>query len=92
MTDLVRAASRDNPKIDARLSEQISVRRCHLVAHLHQCGPRPVLEALLAVARGDDLDLVLEGFHRIPVAVYRALGADVLPIDRPALIDGGRRK
>jgi hypothetical protein len=49
-----------------------------------------VLEALIAVAAGQELDAVLEDFARIPVAVYRAIGADVLPIDEVTVIDGGR--
>jgi hypothetical protein len=52
------------------------------VAHLYASGPRPVLEALLAVASGKDLDAVLADFARIPVSVYRMIGADELPIDR----------
>jgi hypothetical protein len=51
-------------------------------AHLHAAGPRPVLEALIAVASGEDLDEVLADFARIPVSIYRTIGADELPIDR----------
>jgi hypothetical protein len=55
-------------------------------------GPRPVLEALLEVARGRDLDAVLEAYGRIPVEIYYALGAaNRLPIDELALVEGGRR-
>jgi hypothetical protein len=66
-------------------------RRQRLVRHLVECGERPVLEALLAVADGQDLDRVLEGFARLQPEIYAALGGDVLPIDDLALIDGGRR-
>lgn len=58
--------------------------------HLVACGPRPVLEALIAVASGQDLHAVLEDFARVPAEVYRAVGADVLPIDEIAVIDGAR--
>jgi hypothetical protein len=56
--------------------------RQHQVAHLYAAGPRPVLEALLAVARGQCLDDVLADFARIPVSIYRMIGADELPIHR----------
>jgi hypothetical protein len=65
--------------------------RQHLVRHLHQCGPRPVLEALIAVESGQDLDVVLEDFARLVPEVYAAVGADALPIDDVSVIDGGRR-
>jgi hypothetical protein len=68
-----------------------SARRQRLATKLHASGPRPVLEALIAVAAGARLDDVLEDFGRLPVEVYLALGADVLPIDSVAVIDGGRR-
>jgi hypothetical protein len=66
-------------------------RRQRLVRHLVECGERPVLEALLAVESGQDLDQVLEGFARLQPEVYEAIGADVMPIDEVAVIDGGRR-
>ena len=62
----------------------------HLVRHLHQCGPRPVFEAMLELEAGHDLDRVLERYARIPVGIYAAVGADVLPIDILAVLDGGR--
>lgn len=65
-----------------------SPRRQYLARHLTDCGPRPVLEALLAVRRGYQLDAVLEGFGRLPVDLFRALGADALPIDRLCVIAG----
>ena len=66
-----------------------SPRRQHLARHLHACGPRPVLEALLEVEAGRPLDAVLADFGRLPPELYAAVGADVLPIDEWALIDGG---
>lgn len=65
-------------------------RRQRLAAHLHAAGPRPVLEALIEVAGGRSLDVVLERFGRIPVGVYHDLGAAELGIHRPQLIQGGR--
>ena len=50
-------------------------RRQRLCKHLHAAGPRPVLEALLAVDSGQPLDDVLEGFARIPSSFYSILGA-----------------
>jgi len=52
-----------------------SVRRQYLSKCLHAAGPRPVLEALLAVDRGQPLDNVLEDFARVPSSFYSILGA-----------------
>lgn len=57
-----------------------SARRQRLVAHLWACGPRCILEALLAVEAGQSLDEVLEDFGRLPPEIYTAIGADKLPI------------
>jgi hypothetical protein len=59
---------------DVRYTRQIA-RRQELCRHLTLAGPRPVYEAITAVARGEDLDQVLEDFGRIPVSVYRGVGA-----------------
>jgi hypothetical protein len=67
-----------------------SSRRQRLAANLHISGPRPVLEALLELEAGRALDEVLERYGRIPAAIYHVLGADALPIDVVAVIDGGR--
>jgi uroporphyrinogen-III synthase len=53
-----------------------SARRRRLSEHLHSAGPRPVLEALIAVEAGQSLDAVLEDFGRIPADIYRAIGAN----------------
>jgi hypothetical protein len=63
-----------------------TARRRHLSAHLHSAGPRPVLEALLAVESGQDLDAVLEDFGRIPAGIYHAVGASSFP--KPFIISG----
>jgi hypothetical protein len=77
-----RLGSSNNPR---------NARRQRLAAHLYRCGPRPVLEALLAVESGRALDQVLEGFARLQPEIYHAVGADVLPIDQLVLLDGDRR-
>ena len=85
---------RDAEQLGRRLGSTNSARnprRQRLAAHLHRCGPRPVLEALLAVQEGQDLDVILEDFARLAAEIYDALGADVLPIDRLLLVDGDRR-
>jgi len=64
-----------------------SARRIRLSAHLHAAGPRPVLEALIAVDSGQPLDDVLEDFARIPADIYRAVGASYF--NKPFLIDCG---
>ena len=38
-------------------------------------GPRPVLEALIAVADGHDLDWTLENSARLPSTYYHIMGA-----------------
>jgi hypothetical protein len=63
-----------------------SARRIRLSTHLHAAGPRPVLEALLAVESGQDLDAVLEDFGRIPADIYHAVGAS--HFTKPFLICG----
>ena len=67
-----------------------SPRRQRLTTHLHACGPRPVLEALLELGADRPLDEVLEEYARLPARIYHAPGADVLPIDVLAVIDGGQ--
>jgi hypothetical protein len=51
-----------------------------LASHLHECGPRPVLEALLAVSCGASVDAVLRDFGRLPPKFFKAVGADLLPV------------
>ena len=68
-----------------------SARRQRLVAHLHAAGPRPVLEALISVAAGDDLDEVLADFARVPVATYRARRCRRAADCRLTIIKGGER-
>jgi hypothetical protein len=72
-----------------------SARRMRLCSHLHSAGPRPVLEALIAVESGQDLDAVLEDFARLPADFYRdvlniyhAVGAS--HFTKPFLICGGQ--
>jgi hypothetical protein len=81
-------------RLDRRLKSSTatrSARRQRLARHLHRCGERPVLEALLAVEGGKPLDVVLEDFARLQPAIYHALSADLLPIDEKTLIQGARR-
>ena len=60
--------------------------RQYFAAHIHDAGPRPVLEALIAVREGADLDEVLEDIARIPAEVYHAMGAS--HFQEPILIIG----
>jgi hypothetical protein len=62
-----------------RVIERRTARRQCLARHLQRCGPRPVLEALLAVEAGQSLDAVLEDFARLSPESYKAVGADILP-------------
>jgi hypothetical protein len=66
-------------------------RRQRLVRHVIACGDRAVLEALLAVAAGEALDRVLEDYARLPPEIFRATGADVMPIDELLVVNGSRR-
>jgi hypothetical protein len=66
-------------------------RRQRLGRLLIECGERPVLEALLAVENGQDLDQVLEDFARLQPDIYAAVGADAPSIDEVIVIEGGRR-
>jgi hypothetical protein len=68
-----------------------SPRRQRLVSHLHDAGPRPVLEALLAVEAGAQLDQVLEDFARVPISIYRAVGASDLAIGQMIVVEEGGR-
>ena len=49
-----------------------SPRRQRQAMHLHQCGPRCILEALIAVDSGEPLDSVLADFERLPPRLYHA--------------------
>jgi hypothetical protein len=71
--------------------EARSAKRQRLVAHLHDAGPRPVLEALISVAQGKDIDQVLADFGRVAVSTYHAVGASELPISKPPRGHQGRR-
>jgi hypothetical protein len=73
------AQFRQNPELASNRGR--SARRQHLARHLHVCGPRPVLEALLAIEGGQSLDTVLEEFGRLPAELFEAIGADRLPMD-----------
>jgi hypothetical protein len=58
--------------------------------HLHQCGPRAVLEALLEIARGTAIEAVLADYARLPSDLFCAVGADALPVQQLRTIRGGR--
>lgn len=49
-----------------------SARRQRQTAHLHRCGERCLLEALIAVEGGEPLDSVLADFERLPPQLYHA--------------------
>jgi hypothetical protein len=66
-----------------------TARRQRLVKHLHECGPRPVLEATLELESGPRLDEVLESYVRLDPAQLKASGADELPFEQVGVIDGG---
>ena len=53
-----------------------SPRRQRATEHLHNLGPRPVLEALVEVEAGADLDSVLADFAQLDPETVRQLGGD----------------
>jgi hypothetical protein len=50
-------------------------RTMRLARHLHDLGPRPVYEALVAVEAGGDLLTVLEQYERLSADLMQAMGA-----------------
>jgi hypothetical protein len=78
------AGSADTPSRPAtqELFDRRSAKRQRQVKHLHAAGPRPVLEALLAVAAGAPSDAVLADFARVPVRIHQGTCASELPTDR----------
>ncbi len=56
-----------------------SPRRQRAAEHLHNLGPRPVLEALAEVEAGAGLDRVLADFARLDPETVRQLGGDRFP-------------
>ncbi len=56
-----------------------NLRRQRAVEHLHGLGPRPVLEALVEVEAGAELDSVLADFARLDPETVRQLGGDRFP-------------
>jgi hypothetical protein len=73
-----RSSNQNYPDGPSRVERQ--ARGQHQAAHIHAASPRPVLEARLAVAKGQCLDSVLADFSRVPVSTYHMVGADKLPI------------
>jgi hypothetical protein len=61
-----------------------------LAGRLHALGPRPTYEFLKEVAAGADLLDRLEVYARLDPDFIRAFGGDILPIDRMAVVEGGR--
>jgi len=53
-----------------------SPRRQRATEHLHNLGPRPVLEALVEVEAGADLDRVLADFAQLDIETVRRLDGD----------------
>ena len=56
-----------------------SPRRQRATEHLHNLGPRPVLEALVEVEAGADLDRVLADFAQLEPKTVSRLGGNRFP-------------
>jgi hypothetical protein len=82
--------SKPLPRYDLLRLDPRNVRRQRLALHLHEAGPRPVLEALLDVANGRDLDVTLEDFARVSASTFHEVGARDLPIQRVSVLKGGK--
>jgi hypothetical protein len=50
-----------------------------------------VLEAMLELEKGKNLDLVLEDFARVSAETYHRLGADRLPIPSEIIVPKGKK-
>lgn len=57
----------------------LRLRRERHARHLHRLGARPVYEALIEVADGEDLDDVLARYADLKVEIVEALGGDRFP-------------
>jgi hypothetical protein len=68
-----------NGKKDLRQDPR-SAQRQDMVQHLAKCGARAILEAFIAVEAGRAVDEVLVEYQHLPQSVFKALGADRLPI------------
>ncbi len=64
------------------------LRRQRQAKHLHRLGARPVLEALVEVADGRDLGLVLDAFAQLDPDVVNAFGGADFPA--PPIHEVGR--
>ena len=63
--------------VAAQIVADLQRQRC--ATHLHDLGARPVLEALLELDAGRDLDDVLARYAELDPEIVRALGADRFP-------------
>ncbi len=71
---------------DATQRAVLRLRRQRAARHLHDLGPRPILEALLEVESGNGLDDVLARYSRLPVDVVRVLGGNEFAPDLLAAV------
>jgi hypothetical protein len=80
------------PKAQARRPLRLpdTPRRRRLAQHLFDCGPRSVMEAVLAIGAGEPIDDVLEDFARVPAGLFTAMGAREIPAPELSTVDGGR--
>jgi hypothetical protein len=61
-----------NVKTWCQTDNKRTARRQRQILHLHRCGTRCVMEALIAVEGGEPLDAVLADFERLPPSTYHA--------------------
>jgi hypothetical protein len=63
----------DDPCVEWSVEQARKRRRQIGIDHVHDCGPRAMLELHQAVERGQNLNDVLEDFYRLPSRVYHAV-------------------
>lgn len=87
-----RGQAAEGDQLDGPITRQTTAgdhHRQRLARHLHGLGPRAVLEAMLELERGADLDDVLADYGRLDAQLVRALGADRMPPMPLLLVAGG---
>lgn len=86
-----RGQATEGDQLDGPITHQATAgdhHRQRLARHLHELGPRAVLEAMLDLERGASLDDVLADYGRLDAHIVRALGADRMP-PMPLLLVAG---
>jgi hypothetical protein len=71
------------------LNPTCDIRRQRLTERLHPLGPRVMLELLVAVESGGQLDETLEDFCRLDPGLLHEIGGDLQVVWSPLLVPEG---